>query len=93
MNRLILVGNGFDLAHGIKTSYNDFILRYITKCFENSSQGYKDELLSIYSNIYVYVNNDLDGKSLSEYILEHYRNGTLSALMGTKKNILLISLS
>lgn len=25
MNRLILVGNGFDLAHGLKTSYQDFI--------------------------------------------------------------------
>lgn len=25
MNRLILVGNGFDLAHGLKTSYHDFI--------------------------------------------------------------------
>lgn len=26
MNRIILIGNGFDLAHGLKTSYNDFIL-------------------------------------------------------------------
>jgi hypothetical protein len=25
MNRVILIGNGFDLAHGLKTSYNDFI--------------------------------------------------------------------
>ena len=25
MNRLILIGNGFDLAHGMKTSYGDFI--------------------------------------------------------------------
>lgn len=24
-NRLIILGNGFDLAHGLKTSYNDFI--------------------------------------------------------------------
>jgi hypothetical protein len=28
MNRLILVGNGFDLAHGLKTSYKDFIDNY-----------------------------------------------------------------
>ena len=28
MNRLILVGNGFDLAHGLKTSYADFINWY-----------------------------------------------------------------
>lgn len=25
MNKIILIGNGFDLAHGMKTSYNDFI--------------------------------------------------------------------
>lgn len=25
MNRIILIGNGFDLAHGLKTSYKDFI--------------------------------------------------------------------
>lgn len=25
MNRLVLIGNGFDLAHDLKTSYKDFI--------------------------------------------------------------------
>jgi len=29
MNRIILVGNGFDLAHGLKTSYKDFIEWYL----------------------------------------------------------------
>ena len=29
MNRLIIIGNGFDLAHGIKTSYKDFIADYL----------------------------------------------------------------
>lgn len=24
MNRLVLIGNGFDLAHGLKTSYKNF---------------------------------------------------------------------
>jgi hypothetical protein len=28
MNRIILIGNGFDLAHGIKTSYGNFIDDY-----------------------------------------------------------------
>mgnify|MGYP003288598072 CR=1 FL=1 len=28
MNRIILVGNGFDLAHGLKTKYEDFINWY-----------------------------------------------------------------
>ena len=28
MNRIVLIGNGFDLAHGLKTSYKDFIEGY-----------------------------------------------------------------
>ena len=28
MNRIVLIGNGFDLAHGLKTSYRDFIYDY-----------------------------------------------------------------
>ena len=31
MNRLVLIGNGFDLAHDLKTSYADFFLWY--KCY------------------------------------------------------------
>ena len=31
MNRIILIGNGFDLAHGLKTSYADFIDWYLDK--------------------------------------------------------------
>ena len=30
MNRIILIGNGFDLAHGLPTSYTDFIRGYYT---------------------------------------------------------------
>lgn len=31
MNRIILVGNGFDLAHGLKTRYEDFIKWYFNQ--------------------------------------------------------------
>lgn len=31
MNRIVLIGNGFDLAHGLKTSYADFIEWYWTE--------------------------------------------------------------
>lgn len=45
MNRLIIIGNGFDLAHGIKTSYHDFILHYLKnsliKCSESGSFNIK----------------------------------------------------
>ncbi len=28
MNRIVIIGNGFDLAHGLKTSYKDFVAWY-----------------------------------------------------------------
>ena len=37
MNRILLIGNGFDLANGIKTSYTDFINDY----WKNSFSEYK----------------------------------------------------
>jgi hypothetical protein len=49
MNRLIIVGNGFDLAHGLPTRYSDFIIWYLKKVFdEASSKGtFSDELITI----------------------------------------------
>ena len=32
MNRLVLIGNGFDLAHGLNTSYEHFIYWYLDQC-------------------------------------------------------------
>lgn len=49
MNRIIIVGNGFDLAHGVKTSYKDFIEWYFGKVVEKLKWKYyyKDELLEV----------------------------------------------
>ena len=54
MNRLILIGNGFDLAHGLKTSYADFIDWYweqrvygFCKEYTNTS---KDVLCTLINN-------------------------------------------
>lgn len=53
MNRLVIIGNGFDLAHGLKTSYKDFIEWYIDGFLRelfNSEEEIihrKDELLDI----------------------------------------------
>ena len=33
MNRLIILGNGFDIAHGLPTKYNDFITWYIREWY------------------------------------------------------------
>jgi hypothetical protein len=48
MNRLILIGNGFDLAHNLKTGYKDFINWYWTKWYEklrSSEKSYEDDEL------------------------------------------------
>ncbi|WP_082113273.1 AbiH family protein [Kordia jejudonensis] len=34
MNRLVLLGNGFDLAHGLPTRYEDFMLQYLKDVFK-----------------------------------------------------------
>ena len=52
MNRIILIGNGFDLAHQMKTSYGHFINNYwnrlVIKLKENFiAQKYEDENIFI----------------------------------------------
>ncbi|MFK7031456.1 AbiH family protein [Flavobacterium oreochromis] len=43
MNRIILIGNGFDLAHGMKTSYNDFINDYWESTIKKVQKYYDEE--------------------------------------------------
>ena len=51
MNRIILVGNGFDLAHGLKTRYEDFINWYFdqlrTNLYHCDSFEYDDGLCKL----------------------------------------------
>lgn len=49
MNRLILIGNGFDLAHNLKTSYSDFLKDYISNSINDFITKFSsvDPLLSI----------------------------------------------
>lgn len=44
-NKLILLGNGFDLAHGLKTGYKDFINWYLNKVFHSDQGYYNDEII------------------------------------------------
>ena len=50
MNRLVIIGNGFDLAHGLPTRYEDFINWYWDRrmhLFANTySSESKDDLCS-----------------------------------------------
>ena len=49
MNDLYLIGNGFDLAHGLETSYNHFLLWYLNDFLKNFWQKdhFEDELMTI----------------------------------------------
>ncbi|WP_445454289.1 AbiH family protein [Flavobacterium sp. 25HG05S-40] len=63
MNRLIIIGNGFDLAHGIKTSYKDFIAHYFSNAMRciYLSNGYHDELIEIHvKSGHAFYHNHLD---------------------------------
>ena len=44
MNRIVLIGNGFDLAHGLKTSYKDFIDWYWEQWGNNLLHGPSKEV-------------------------------------------------
>lgn len=42
MNRIVLIGNGFDLAHGLSTSYKDFMYWYWGKIYTELSKCNKN---------------------------------------------------
>jgi len=76
MNRLVLIGNGFDLAHGLKTRYNDFIVWYMTRFFEIADRDgeHKDVLVEIkrHTNIQIQIGAI---KNIDDYVQHFYRKG------------------
>lgn len=61
-NKLILIGNGFDLAHGLKTSYADFLLWYLQNIINglNTSIPIKPSLKCIYDDEIIKVVKTFD---------------------------------
>lgn len=55
MNRLIIIGNGFDLAHNLKTRYSDFIENY----WSNIKNDYKDDLIEFKCNYTHNLHNNM----------------------------------
>lgn len=67
-NKLFIIGNGFDLAHGLPTSYNDFILWYLNDVRSKlkNDETFSDDLLKYsISKDADLVNSDY--KSLKEF--------------------------
>ena len=55
MNRIILIGNGFDLAHGLKTRYKDFIVDFLRSKgdeIKKNEKGHECEFFKIDSSLY-----------------------------------------
>lgn len=67
INRVIIIGNGFDLAHDLKTSYHDFILNYLKdNCIKAISEGIKNSRSQPHKEFYHYEDE------LSEVTIERY---------------------
>lgn len=50
MNRLVIVGNGFDLAHGLKTSYEDFLVDLMITRLRSGIETVHDKLFNVSFN-------------------------------------------
>ena len=59
MNRLIIIGNGFDLAHGIKTSYHDFILDYLKESLKICVSSYRQYDVKGYGSVDGFYDDEL----------------------------------
>ena len=68
MNKLVIIGNGFDLAHNLKTSYSDFLVWYLNNAHEKfyEDMTYEDDLIKI-SNAYG-VEKVGEFNSINDYI-------------------------
>lgn len=72
MNRIVLIGNGFDLAHGLPTRYEDFIndywVRFINEAFTQRG-GYEKECVNLQIRLSNYtLKYLLRGETLDNYI-------------------------
>ena len=88
MNRLVLIGNGFDLAHGLKTRYEDFIYWYcrsvISYLLLQSKDVYEDILCKT-------INNKLDYYNLRD--LYHSENEELYNFINNNEDAFVIDYS
>ena len=63
MNRIIIAGNGFDLAHGLKTKYEDFINWY----WENTFKKLQDCFKLVFNDGLCRIELERTGYSLYDY--------------------------
>ncbi|MFP9116958.1 AbiH family protein [Flavobacterium sp. RNTU_13] len=92
MNKLVIIGNGFDLAHGLPTSYGDFINWF----WSNLRLFYKDESIKklVYVNEmnYIYVQYETSCfadfvKNLKEYCKTNGHKFSEQVIAAIKNNL------
>jgi len=79
MNRLILIGNGFDLAHGLRTGYNDFLKYYVTESLKSAERNslFEDELWKIEKERGQRIYFDNGEKSVDDLVKLFYQRGLI----------------
>lgn len=75
INRLIIIGNGFDIAHGLKTTFSDFISDYCFNAIHQflNKKEYIDSLISINTNKSI--------RNLEKYLADLNRKDKLNELI------------
>lgn len=86
MNRLIIVGNGFDLAHGLKTSYEDFLLWLLKKSMLQERKEIKNHPLFNFINLEYKNTKDFQNIEKLAKLLETLKVNNIS--INGKKRIL-----
>jgi len=85
MRKVVIIGNGFDVSHGMRTKYEDFLYNYLVKCLihsvKNMTQNtreytyeYKDLLIHLkYNNIEFgnLIRNLVVVKNIYEFVNEY----------------------
>lgn len=88
MNKIIIIGNGFDLAHGLKTRYVDFINDYLNSVLLKvmNTNAHNDKLLEIYSESTIIMHSpdisDKNGVRIYSDAIKVYRE-----LIDSKRHI------
>src|SRR6185312_13039469 len=72
-NQLVIIGNGFDLAHGLKTTYHDFFIWYLNKIISSirhqNQYMYQDKLVHIENLGELYASQTITNAEHFENIL------------------------
>lgn len=79
MRQLVIIGNGFDLAHGLKTSYQDFIIWYLNKAISKlrAFREYEDDIIRLNAKVNI-ENIELVIKDYSDFESFFYNNNSLA---------------